>query len=334
MTHSARILADSISNKGHRLTTFEVTFPRIILAEVNTHTILSRNSASSRAIPVQKMLERAKNHPYIPLTWGKNQKGMSADADLDEHEANKSEYQWLKDRDHAIECVEKLLEIGVHKQLTNRLLEPFLWHTAIITATEYSNFFNLRNNPKAHPDIQLMAQLMQERYNASDPNNLRYDEWHLPLVAQEDWRDVEAYGITGRACEDAMVKISSARCARISYLTHDGKRDVMEDLKLYGRLLEPGHMSPFQHPARPMDEDEYESYRAWECITSCGRVLRFTNESLAKVGTVIPTVTASGLGEHIVHVREGAFCGNYNGWVQHRKLIPGEFDILAHKQRN
>ena len=180
--HSARILADSISPDGIRLVTFEVTFPRIVLAEFNTHRTLSRNSASSRAIPVKKMLKMVKENPYVPSVWGKNQRGMQAENLVTDEIAASSEIEWLKARDSAVKHVEKLLELGIHKQLTNRLLEPFMWHTVICTATEYGNLFNLRNNSAAHPDIMKPVALMQGLYESHEPFVMDYGEWHLPLI--------------------------------------------------------------------------------------------------------------------------------------------------------
>lgn len=293
MTYNAKILADSLSPDGIRLTTLEVTFPRIVLAEFNTHRMFSRNSASSRAIPVRKMIKRVQEHPYIPTSWGKNQKGMQADVDLDERESSKAQAIWLHARDAAVEKVEKLLDVGVHKQLTNRLLEPFLWHTCIVTATEWSNFFHLRCNPAAHPDIRIPAELMRDAMGRSNPRQVEYAEWHLPLIHSEDYE--EAILLTPTDPQEALmklVKISAARCARISYLTHDGKRDLQADLYLHDRLLTPGHMSPFEHVARPF--------------------------AVSTTGHDSPAIRQE-------------FCGNFRGWIQYRKTIPGEYDILGYR---
>ncbi len=300
MTHTAKILADSISPDGVRLTTFEVTMPRIVLAEFNTHRMFSRNSASSRAIPVKKMLKRVMEDPYVPSTWGKNQKGMQAGDRVDENMANLAKATWLGARQQAVNCVEVLLKLGIHKQLTNRLLEPFMWHTVIVTATEWSNFFNLRNNEMAHPDIQKPAALMQALYEGNAPRKLDYSEWHLPLIHDEDWLLARKLPFLFSELAQALVKISCARCARISYLTHDGKRDLEKDLELYDRLLQPGHMSPFEHAARPLQDTDFNKF---------------------------------GLPSHeFPKQKHKTFLGNFRGWVQHRKEIPGEADILTHRR--
>ncbi len=252
----AKIICDSQPPEGSRLTTMEVVVPRIVLAEFNTHRKFSRNSASSRAIPVEKMIRKVEEDPYIPETWGKNQKGMQAEEALDEHRSALARQCWLQARDSAVEHVRTMMgaDIGVHKQTTNRLLEPWMWHTIIVTATEWSNFFHLRCHPDAHPAIRLTAEAMLKVYEESTPNKLEWNEWHLPFVRPKDWEEfAKGWMKAGNPTPEEMlkfVKVSSARCARVSYLTHDGVRDPELDLKLHDRLLSGGHMSPFEHPAQ------------------------------------------------------------------------------------
>lgn len=182
MPHSANILTDSITERGHRLMTFELVFPRIILAEWNTHRVFSRNSASSRAIPVKVMIQRVMEDPYIPSAWGKNQKGMSAAEDILGEDAVSCQTEWLHARDNAVYQTQKLMDLGVHKQLTNRLLEPFMWHTIVNTSTEWSNFYGLRDDKHAHPDIQKAARMMKELSWMSEPELLKEGQWHTPYA--------------------------------------------------------------------------------------------------------------------------------------------------------
>ena len=247
--YNANIIADSVSNRGHRLTTMEVCFPRMVLAEFNTHRVFSRNSASSRAIPVEKQLTKIKEQPFVPEYWGANQPGMQAEAELTSEKQEEARREWLAARDSAVAHVENLLAIGLHKQLANRVLEPFMWHTVIVTATEWDNYFALRANPMAQPEIRKVSEMMQQVYAASTPTKLDDDQWHLPLI-QESERD----GVFEHS-EEAR-KISAARCARVSYLTHDGTRDLAADITLYDRLTSGGHMSPLEHVARPLSADE------------------------------------------------------------------------------
>jgi thymidylate synthase ThyX len=294
MAYSAKVLADSLSPAGDRLTTMEVTFPRIILAEFNTHRTFSRNSASSRAIPVEKMLLKVKEDPFIPIYWGKNQKGMRADAELLPSEQAWAETEWLEARDKAVKHAEQLLAIGIHKQITNRLLEPWLWQTVIVTATEWENFYALRCNPDAQPEIRKIADMMREVHEASAPKQLDYDDWHLPLIQEEE--AFPSDGIKFVELED-IKRISVGRCARVSYLTHDGKRDIKADIDLCTKLQMSGHLSPFEHVARPMTQIDVK-------------------EILQKNGIV---------DLHSLDVESnGIFCGNLKGWISFRKTIPNE----------
>ena len=273
MGFDAKVLADSRSPAGYRLTTLEATFPRFVLAEFNTHRVFSRNSASSRAIPIAKQLRRVLEDPYVPIEFGSNQPGMQAGPALEGAKREAAEREWLAARDDAVRRVLALITgpdvagasdlpdvldkveiairekaqpeewLNVHKQVANRLLEPFMWHTVIVTATEWDNFFNLRCHPDAQPEIRLVAESMRDAVTSSEPAQLGPDEWHLPLVREEDREQVDS-------TED-LLKISAGRCARVSYLTHAGVRDLSADIELHDRLLSSGHMSPLEHPARP-----------------------------------------------------------------------------------
>jgi len=254
MSYAAKILADSISPDGVRLTTMEVTFPRIVLAEFNTHRMFSRNSASSRAIPVEKMIQRVLDDPFLPVWWGKNQSGMQATEELAGEALRLAKHHWLDARDFAVACVRlfQAPEINLHKQIANRLLEPFLWHTVIVTATEWENFFALRCHKDAQPEIRIIAEMMRGLYRSSEPRAVDYGEWHLPLV--DDGERAQFYNWSDRT---ALQKCCVGRCARVSYLTHDGRRDPAEDVVLADRLRAAGHMSPFEHAARPMMRGEF-----------------------------------------------------------------------------
>lgn len=259
MAYSAKILADHLAPSGKRLVTYEVTFPRIVLAEFNTHRMFSRNSASSRAIPVEKMLKRIEEDPFVPTYWGKNQKGMQAEVELSSEEQHNARYVWLSARDAAVRSVKDLLRLGVHKQITNRLLEPFLWQTCLVTATEFDNFFALRCHKDAQPEIREVAMMMERLYDEHEPVEVEEGFWHLPLV--EDRAELEAAGYT----PEDIRRISVGRCARVSYLTHDGKRDPKADLELCERLRTSGHMSPFEHIAQAFtDPDESGNFVGWD----------------------------------------------------------------------
>lgn len=258
MGFSAKVLADSISPCGVRLTTLEVTMPRIVLAEFNTHRMLSRVSASSRAIPVKVRVAAVRADPFVPSSFGRNQKGMQAFQDLDDDASEKARIVWLAAAQVACTFAEQLAGIEVHKQLANRLLEPFSWHTVIVTATEWENFWGLRISKEAQPEIREPARLMKEAIAGSSPRGLNYGDWHLPLVP-------DYHELTREFPPMSIAKISAARCARVSYLTHAGARDPEEDLKMFQRLVDPGHMSPLEHTATPVENTEFcGNFRGWK----------------------------------------------------------------------
>ncbi|HEV3091345.1 MAG TPA: FAD-dependent thymidylate synthase [Candidatus Cybelea sp.] len=236
------------------MTTLEVTFPRFVLAEFNTHRVFSRNSASSRAVPTARLLERVGKDPAIPLEWGRNKAGMSASDVLSEREALAARRIWLEARDAAVEHAKRMMALEVHKQELNRLLEPFLWHTVIVTATEWTNFFELRCAPNAQPELRAAAVLMREALGESRPQTVPYGQWHTPLLQPDE----QALDLEIRR------RISVARCARVSYLTHAGVREIEKDLELFDRLEHDRHLSPFEHVATPARNAEFEAnFRGW-----------------------------------------------------------------------
>lgn len=270
---SAKIIADSISEWGQRLTTMEVVMHRFILAEFNTHRVFSRNSASSRAIPYQKMRERVANDPAYPVFWGSEKKGMAPGDELVIPEINMCRSNWVMARDKALFEADQLYMNGLHKSLINRLIEPFMWHTAIVTATEWDNFFHQRCHPAAMPEIQALANAMQVAYYTSVPKEVPYGGWHMPYLRLEDHDDVIKFlGDTDIPPSPLMItnllkRVSTARCARVSYLTQDGHRSISTDLDLYDRLFGSGHWSPFEHVATPIhdgsERPDVGNFRGW-----------------------------------------------------------------------
>lgn len=267
MTYSARVLADSVAPNGKRLTTFEVVMPKFVQAELNTHRMLSRNSASSRAIPIEKFIEQVKKNPVLPVWWGKNQSGMQAREELSDNETaqdlhdvfgwlpdipaprDRARNEWLSARDNAVESAQWLSEIGLHKQIVNRLLEPWIFTTVIVSATEWDNFFKLRCHPDAQPELRHVAVMMRDAREASTPVKMHHesDRRHLPLISAEEQAEMRFAGFSLTDICD----VSVGRCARVSYLTHDGKRDWQADISLAKKLAESGHWSPFEHVAAP-----------------------------------------------------------------------------------
>lgn len=282
MPYSVEVIADSVPDwaswKGKllkaapRLTTLAVTLPRIVLAELNTHRMFSRNSASSRAIPIQRMIDKVTQDPFIPFFWGANQKGMQAHVEIDAASRQQAELQWLLARDVAVEQALKLLSLGVHKQLANRLLEPWLYTTVLVTATDWDNFFALRCHPDAQPELRRAAEMMRDAVAASTPRPLGFCEWHKPYARPDDSDGWEATTITDvvtdavqwqqlptQPSDYAQLLLCVARCARVSYGTSASLRDRADDVALAKRLAASGHWSPFEHVATPILHSEYSA---------------------------------------------------------------------------
>jgi thymidylate synthase ThyX len=249
----AKIVADSIGPSGARLTTFVLTYPRFIHAEFMTHRVFSRNASSSRAIPVKKQIQMVIDNPVIPLAFTRNKAGMQGGDPLSEAESKVAVEEWLKGRDAAVETAGALAALEVHKQYANRVLEPYAHITVVCTATNWDNFFALRCHPAAQPEICLLATLMWETYSLSTPEKLKAGQWHLPFCSKEE-RDTIIH--------DTLIKMSVARCARVSYLNHEGKNPSrQEDFQLYDRLLgsEPIHASPAEHQAMAIGDGTVRS---------------------------------------------------------------------------
>lgn len=241
---SAKIILDSISPEGIRLVTMEVKIHRFVLPELNTHRVFSRNSSSSRAIPFARMLEKVLAEDVVPLEWASEKPGMQGGVEVDCATSAFARNEWLQARSSAIESAKKLVDIGIHKSIANRLIEPFAPHTVVITATEWDGFWSQRISPLAQPEIRVAAQAMKAAFDASTPSLVENYKWHTPYI-QSDEADIDEW---------LKCKISAARCARTSYLTHDGKRDIEKDESLFVRLIsaEPCHYSPLEHVATPV----------------------------------------------------------------------------------
>jgi hypothetical protein len=260
MKFKTEIILDSVAPSGSRLTTFVLTYPRFIHSEFMTHRKMSKNSASSRALPIQKNIDSISNFPAMPIEWGTAKPGMQAGEETKHKDL--AQKIWLEASKEMVLAAQKLagivsvnengeivpdnspdaIKLNIHKQVTNRILEPFMWMTVICTATDYDNFFALRCHPDAQPEIQKLANMMKEAYDNSTPLELNDGEWHTPFI-QEDEKTLDV---------DIKKKIAVARSARVSYLTHDGKRNIEKDLELYDRLIGgsgTGHWSPFEHVA-------------------------------------------------------------------------------------
>lgn len=267
----ADIVCDSIASSGVRLTTFVLTYPRFIHAEFMTHRVFSRNASSSRAIPVKKSIQMVRDNPVIPLAFTKNQKGMQGGEALDGEAHKAAVAAWLEGRDRAVEIAEKLADLEVHKQYANRVLEPYATITVVCTATDWDNFFALRCHSAAQPEIQVLATLMWEAYSLATPDELDDGDWHRPFIKTEDKKSAlhyVNYDNLSYSYDEVILKQSVARCARVSYLNHDGTSTTEDqDIQLYDRLLgsAPLHASPAEHQAMACGDPNVRSgnFRGW-----------------------------------------------------------------------
>lgn len=250
---TAKIITDSYNlETGERLTTFVITFHRFILSEFNKHRMFSSNASSSRAVPVKKNTAYVESLNLQPLHWGKNQAGMSASEQFTAVELYDLQIleDWQDLKDHCLELAKKWEKFGVHKQVTNRLLELFNTITLIVTATDYENFFLQRCHPAAQPEMQALAYAMNDCYVNSKPVMIHQGQLHLPFYNNEHDKLLPL---------SDLIKILIGRIARVSYLNHDGKRNNDSDLALFNKLYsaQPRHYVPFEHVAIAQSENKY-----------------------------------------------------------------------------
>ncbi len=254
---SAKLIVYSECEKtGKRIATFVLNVPKFIQPHLNSHRALSKNSASSRAVPAKKMRTKVIISPFIPVYFGENKAGMQSGEPLKGFRLNIAKVVWLWSR-YIIVFFHFIGEkINLHKEILNRLIEPWIMTEVILTGTEWSNFLKLRNNSAAQPEIQAVAKQISDIFESSTPTKLKVGEWHTPFLKEEE----KGLSI------DLQKKICTARCARVSYFLFDGKQSNLEsDTKLCERLLSSGHWSPFEHVAQAMDsEDRSGNFVGWK----------------------------------------------------------------------
>ena len=250
-----RVVANSRGYLAHHLDlfTFYLVYPRFIHSEVMTHKDFSRSAASSRAIPVARMLSQVWNNPAMPIHWGVNQKGMQASDCFTGFTRNFLRNLWQLCGRTVCVFVWVAMKVGLHKQVANRMLEPWQLMHVTLTTCKLANFYNLRIHADAQPEIRQLATLMRLAHHGSEPKILRAGEWHLPWITDEDIADVRGMAGTDKEQTELLKKMSAARCARSSYANFDGKRSIDGDLATYSKLVdsEPVHASPCEHQATP-----------------------------------------------------------------------------------
>lgn len=267
------------------LITVRTRYWRAIHSELMTHRVFSRNARSSRAVPTKRLL---KEDPFIPQ-FGMDIPGMQAGDQLTESAQRQANAVWTGLIETTRANVQLLTNLGVHKQWANRPLEWFGWIDTLITATDWTNFYALRDHRDAAPEIQDLTKAIKLAIESSTPTIVNPyqdwtpDGWHLPYILEEE-KDIHAL--------DTLKIMSTARCARISYTPFDtDKIDKDADVALFEKLCSnPVHASPPEHVATP------------DLIVET---------QLGKGATV----------RHWAHPEEH---GNFYGWRQFRKMIPNE----------
>lgn len=372
MTIETKIILDSIAPNGVRLVTSELTYPRNIHSELMTHRVFSRNAASSRAIPTPVKIARIRKDIARPSEWGVNQKGMVASGPLPEVDAKLAQAIWDEACDKALQyaellcgtrcincdmlfehdnpcskciCKDHAIKLDLHKQVANRIIEPFDHITTVVTSTKFLNHKKLRTErdkktgrPLPDPTYFELAEKWHAALAASKPTPVKVGEWHLPYVhidgasgrgiSQADLDGVNAFlGSDLRAEDPTLIpilrKVSVGRAARTTYM-RSGQGDIKENIELHDRLTV-GHWSPFEHPATPIGGFEFVTFQhplaylcddpegSGKCVW-CGQRQASDAKAVLFQADVICMKCAKG------HTTSG----NFTGWHQYRKEFAGE----------
>ena len=264
-------------------------FPKCLLAEFNTHRMLSKNWESSRARPVGSVIQQVMTNPYIPSFTGKA-KGMQG-ATVSEETADRARYRWLNARDNAVLQVQELISIGIHKQDANRLLEPWMLVSGIVSATEWANFFKLRNHPDAQPAFQEFAAEMQRLDEGVTARPIELGKWYKP------WPDLS-------------LEANVCKAASISYASHAKDRTEEDFQRIHDDLIHanPLHASPLEHCAIAVVPGEHvgKSGNAYQVFDPINIVSTCNQVSGERAEAWNPRYIST---------------ANFSGFLQYRKLI-------------
>lgn len=324
-----KIVADSIvgGTGGQRLVTFQLTYPRVVLAELNTHRMFSRSTESSRAIPGKKRLEQLRKCAYVPLRFGKRVAGMGSGTDLEREESLRASAAWRDVLSRAVAATESMLDAGLAKEELNRVTEPFSLVRTVLTATDWGNFFAQRCDDNAYPPFRFMARAMFLAMGKSKPQVMCYGQWHMPYIGQDDYEAARLYVADwlkshpeiesqvspfpssryGAWLHYHLCRWSAARCARVSYGLMDGKRanpeaDDVTWAKLSGHH-ECGKDNPLEIAWIPAAKVGHGERWPYTPIHGSAMEHQATPEDAASVGR---------------------YMSNLRGWLQFRKFLGGE----------
>lgn len=319
----AKVLADSVNvNTGERLTTMVVTFPRMVLAEFNTHRVFSRNSASSRAIPAQKMIERVKETPFVPLKFQASHSGMQGTEYLTGEKEAKARRLWYAARNKAVSSAEAMLEVDVTKQIVNRILEPYLYHTVIVTATDWANFFNLR---APHYEIEPGMRAFSEREVERMVNELNSDKEekeifeisNYPNISQAEIHIQKAAELMYEALitsEPTPIKYGDWHMPFVEDITDD---EIIEQLGLQDRYFIEGTFLNDVRRKISVARCARVSYNTFDGEFSIEKDIALYNR-LASSGHWSPF-------EHVAMASPSVQAGNFRGYKQLRHIVDGNY---------
>lgn len=246
------------------ITTMHIRVPRIIWPEILTHRVLSRNARSSRAVPERVMLEEIQRDPFVPWHWTRIQQGMQGEAGHDNpvvllnpktdlEEIHSNERAWLLARDSALGYAKAFAGAGYHKQIFNRIVEPYMWIDGLITTVTWNNLLWLRDDDAAEPHLRDIAVAIKQVLDSAKPQQLDDGDWHLPYIAAADYAAAADRFPRMSQQNEWLRKISAARCARMSYVPFNGEASYEAELQRYLRLTSDArlHASPMEHQATP-----------------------------------------------------------------------------------
>lgn len=304
MTAKVEVVAHSVGPNGIQICTMLCEYPRCIHGELMTHRVFSRNASSSRAIPFKTQVRLLEENMFVPLKFQKRHSGMQGSSYFEGWRDSLLRKLWRVAGNTAIASAKRLDRLGVTKQLTNRILEPFSHIKVVITSTEWNNFFTLRDHKDAEIHIQELAREMKKAFDKSTPVKLEAGQWHLPFIDFREDVSIAEHPVDWMK----WIKVSVARCARTSYLNNFGKKDINADMKLYEQLIvnDPKHASPCEHQAQAINDN--------------GNILEI---SLGDP-TLLPDLLPDGIELKITNKETSLWSGNFRGWIQYRKTIPNE----------
>lgn len=278
MSCEVKVIAASRRRGGNViLWSLQLRYWRAIHGELMTHRVFSRNAGSSRATPVKKVLAQVWNDPAGPIHWGANQAGMQARAQLVGWRLAAAGGLWRTAGKVMCGFAWGMMKLGLHKQVANRLLEPWQYINVLVSSTEWDNFFALRAHPDAQPEFEELAREIRHKMSLTIPQNLSVGQWHLPYI-----RSIE------RLSQPLLtnIKVSAARCARISIEPFDGDGSVLKEIARHDLLVGsvPIHASPTEHQAQVLGDDSwvknFRGFSQYRCQVENGELAQKLTESM------------------------------------------------------